>query len=129
MTEEKMTTDRVRRAILLLRWVLGLVILAEAARFAFSRSAAADFAKTGMPNVVHLGLAWGEMAAAALFLIPAFVSVGGRLLLGILGCAIVLHLLHGWFDVGGLVVYAAATWAVVAANAPARPVESTGSQS
>ena len=124
-----MKTDRMRRAIVLLQWVLGLVILAQASRFAFSRSAAADFAKTGMPNFVHLGLAWGEMAAAALFLIPAFVSVGGRLLIAILACAIVLHLLHGWFDVGGLVVYAAAAWAVVAANAPARPDESKASQS
>jgi hypothetical protein len=116
-----MTTDRVRRAIALLRWVLGVVILAQAARFAFSRSAAAEFAKTGMPDFVHLALAWGEMAAAALFLIPAFVTAGGRLLIAILGCAMVLHLLHGWLDVGVLVVYAAATWTVLAANAQNDP--------
>jgi len=113
-----MKTDRVRSAIVVLRWVLGVAILGEAARFAFSRSAAAEFAKTGMPDFIHIGLAWSEMAAAALFLIPGLTILGGRLLIAILGCAIVLHVLHGWFDVGGLAVYAAAAWAVMAGTAP-----------
>jgi hypothetical protein len=30
-----------------------------------------------------------------------------------LSLAIVLHLLHGWFDVGGLVVYLVAAWTVI----------------
>jgi len=30
-----------------------------------------------------------------------------------------LHILHGWFDVGALVVYAAAAWAVVAGESGA----------
>lgn len=102
-----------------LRWALGLVILAESARFAFSHSAAHTFANSGLPNAVRLGLAWSEMAAALLFLIPCLEVAGGRLLIVILGLAIVVHLLHGWFDVGGLVVYMAATWAVIEA-APRR---------
>jgi len=111
-----MKEGRAHSAITLLRWVLGLVILQEAAQFALSRSAAAAFAKTGLPNAVHLGLGWAEMAAALIFLVPGLATVGGWSLIVVLGFAIVVHLLHGWFDVGGLVVYAAATWAVIAAG-------------
>jgi hypothetical protein len=112
-----MRQDQTATALVVLRWVLGMVILGESARFAFSPGAAAAFAKTGMPNIVHLVLAWSEMLAAVIFLIPRTVIVGGRFLITILGFAIVVHLLHGWFDVGALVVYAAATWAVMAGSA------------
>jgi len=98
----------------LLRSVLGLVILGQSARFVFSPAAAAGFAKTGLPNFVHLGLGWAEMAAAVIFLIPQFAIAGGWLLIATLGFAVVVHVLHGWFDVGGLIVYAAAAWAVMA---------------
>ena len=104
-----------------LKWTLGLVILAEAGRFAFSPPAAQTFARTGMPSVVHRTLAWGEMAAAVLFLIPRANVAGGWFLMTILGFAIVVHLLHGWFDVGALVVYATATWAVMTASSAAKP--------
>jgi len=116
-----MRQNQARTALVLLRWVLGLVILEESAQFAFSASAGRAFAATGMPNIVHLGLAWSEMVAAVIFLIPKAVVpkatiVGGWLLLTILAFAVVVHLLHGWFDVGVLVLYAAATWAVMARN-------------
>jgi hypothetical protein len=101
-----------------LRWILGLVLLAESARFAFSASAAAAFAKTGLPEVVHAGLAWAEMIAAVIFLIPRTLVLGGRMLLAVLAFAIIVHLLHGWYDVGALLVYGAATWAVIAWQAP-----------
>lgn len=106
--------DRLPAALCILQWVLGLVILAESLRFAFSPEAAHAFAKTGLPNFIRQGLAWAEIAAAILFLVPRATVVGGRLLIAVLGVAIVIHILHGWFDVGVLVVYAAATWAVVA---------------
>jgi len=61
-------------------------------------------------------LAWAEMIAAVIFLIPRTVVVGGRMLLGVLAFAILVHLLHGWYDVGALLVYAAGTWAVMASN-------------
>lgn len=109
-----MTSDRSRTALLVLQWTLGMVILAEAAAFAFSPAAAHTFAKTGLPDIVRLILAWGEMAAAILFLIPRATVAGGWFLIVVLALAIVIHFLHGWFDVGGLVVYAAATWAVMA---------------
>jgi hypothetical protein len=96
-----------------------LVILEQSLRFAFSPEAARAFAKTGLPNFIRLGLAWAEIAAAILFLVPRATLVGGRFLIAVLGAAIVIHILHGWFDVGVLVVYAAATWAVVAAKSAA----------
>jgi hypothetical protein len=115
-----MRRDRTRTALVVLRWVLGLVLLEESARFAFSPGAARAFAETGMPNVVHLGLAWSEMVAAVIFLIPRATVIGGWLLLTVLGFAVVVHLLHGWFDTGVLLVYAAGTWAVMAGTEPAK---------
>jgi hypothetical protein len=50
---------------------------------------------------------------------------GGWFLIGVLVAAAALHLLHGWLDVGALVVYIAAMWAVIAGqsalNAHGRP--------
>jgi hypothetical protein len=117
-----MRQNQTRVALVVLQWVLGLVILEESAKFAFSTSAARAFAATGMPNFVHIGLAWSEMVAAVIFLIPRALIpkatiVGGWLLLIILAFAVVAHLLHGWFDVGVLVLYAAAAWAVMSGSA------------
>jgi hypothetical protein len=106
-------SGRGSRAILVLRWMLGLVILIESARFAFSHSEALAFAKTGLPAFLRVALAWAEMVAAVLFLVPGLVKMGGRLLIAVLAVAIVIHVLHGWFEVGGLVVYIAAVWAVM----------------
>jgi hypothetical protein len=108
-----MKDDRMNTALLVLQWVLGLVILAESAVFVFSTGAAHAFAKTGLPNFVRLGLGGMEIAAAILFLIPRATVAGGWFLVAVLSLAIVLHLLHGWFDVGGLVVYLVATWTVI----------------
>jgi len=109
-----MTSDRSRTAVLVLQWTLGLVILAESAAFAFSPVSAHAFARTGLPNFVRLALAWAEMAGAILVLIPRATMAGGWFLIAVLVSAVVVHLLHGWLDVGALVVYAAATWAVLA---------------
>lgn len=108
-----MNSERVRRALTVLQWALGLVILAESARFALSSEAAHAFAKTGLPSFVRFVLGWAETAAAALFLIPRAIVVGGWFLITVLALAAVIHVLHGWFDVGALVVYAAATWTVM----------------
>jgi hypothetical protein len=48
--------------------------------------------------------------------------VGGYSLIVIFGLAAGVHLLHGWFDVGGLVVYAAAALTVIAYRKDARQV-------
>lgn len=111
-----MTQDRLPFALRILQWALGLIILAESLHFASSTEAAHGFAQTGLPNFVRLALAWAEIAAAILLLVPRTLIVGGWSLIGVLVAAIVLHLLHGWLDVGALVVYIAATWTVVVAK-------------
>lgn len=109
-----MTKRRLPPSLLVLQWVLGLVLLWESLHFAFSSGAAVEFARTGLPNLIRIVLAWAETAAVLFFLTPRTTVAGGRLLLLVLVAAIVLHLLHGWYNVGALVVYAAATWAVIA---------------
>jgi len=111
-----MKPDRLPMALRILQWVLGLVILAESARFVFSPGSAQVFARTGLPDFIRVTLAWAEIAAAILFLVPRATLPGGWFLVVVLGGAIILHLLHGWYDVGALVVYVAATWAVMAGN-------------
>ncbi len=119
MDNGHMNNRRFPTALCILQWALGLVILEQSLRFAFSPQATGVFAKAGIPNFIHVGLAWAEIAAAILFLVPRTTVFGGRFLIAVLGAAIVIHLLHGWFDVGGLVVYAAAAWAVVAGKSKA----------
>ncbi|HYU47739.1 MAG TPA: hypothetical protein VEK84_16380 [Terriglobales bacterium] len=108
-----MKPDRLPRELRALQWVLGLVIVAESAAFLFSSGAAHAFAKTGLPGFIRTGLGGMELAAAMLVLIPRMAVAGGWLLVALLSVAILLHLVHGWFDVGGLVVYLFATWAVI----------------
>jgi len=116
-----MKTDRTHAGLLVLQWILGLVILGEAAGLAFSHAAGTAFARAGLPNFLRLALAWAEMAAAILFLIPRATIAGGWLLIVVLAGAIILHLAHGWLNVGSLLIYAAATWAVIAGkHSPAR---------
>ncbi len=77
-----MSNDRARCSLVALQWVLGLVILVEAALFAFSSGSADTFARTGLPDFIRMVLAWGEMVAAVLFLIPRTLVGGGWLLIG-----------------------------------------------
>jgi hypothetical protein len=101
------------KAILGLQWTLGTVVFAEAGWLAFSGHAAQQL---GVPMVVLTALAWAEMLAAALFLIRPTVVIGGVTLIVIFALAMLIHLLHGRTNVGALMVYAAATWAVVQAS-------------
>lgn len=97
-----------RISVPLLRWALGLVVLAQSLQFAFSPSAAHFFAKTGLPLWVRPALGVTEALAAVLFLLPATMVFGSYLLLVIFALAALLHILHGQLDVSGLVVYAVA---------------------
>jgi hypothetical protein len=107
-----MTEQRVRTALTGLQWTLGVVILVEAVLFVMP-SAAHDFAKTHMPDIVRLVLGWGEIIGALLLLIPRTAVRGGWLLVGIFVFAIAIHLLHGAYNVGNLLIYTAAAWAIV----------------
>lgn len=108
-----MNSNRERLSLLALQWALGLVLFIEGAVFAFSPASAHAFAKTGLPDFVRLGLAWAEMAAAVVFLVPRATKIGGWLLIAVLLCSIALHVLHGWLDVGGLLIYIVGAWAVM----------------
>jgi hypothetical protein len=103
------------KAMLGLQWTLAVVVFAKAALLTFSGHASAAH-PIGVPPVVLTALALAEMLAAALFLISRTVVIGGVALMVIFALAMLLHILHGQTDVGALVVYAAAAWAVVAGS-------------
>jgi hypothetical protein len=116
-----MTEQRMQTALTGLQWTLGLVILIEAVMFVMP-SAAHDFAKTHMPDMVRLVLGWGEIVGCVLLLIPRTAVRGGWLLVGIFVLAIAVHLMHGTFNVGNLVIYTAAAWAIAAGKTGARTI-------
>jgi hypothetical protein len=95
-------------SIPLLRWTLGLVVVLESAEFILSKSAAHFLAKAGLPSWIQPVLGGSEILAAVLFLLPSTAKIGSHLLLIIFALAALLHILHGQFNVGGMVVYAAA---------------------
>jgi type II secretory pathway component PulF len=94
-----------------LRVALGVVILIEAVMFVLP-SAAQGFAHTHLPGFVRLVLAFGEIIGCVLLLIPGTVARGAWLLLVVFGMGILLHLVHGQYGVGNLVIYAAAAFAI-----------------
>jgi type II secretory pathway component PulF len=94
-----------------LQWALGLVILVEAVLFVMP-SAAHDFARTHMPGFVRMVLGFGEILGSILLLIPQTAVRGAWLLLAVFIMAILLHLLHGMYGIGNLVIYAAAAFAI-----------------
>jgi len=106
-----MSANQAKLAITVLKWVLGIVILAEAVIFVLP-GAAHDFARTGLPGFIRLLLGWGEIIGCILLLIPPTAIRGAWLLVGVFTLAIVLHLLHGMHNVGNLVIYTAVAWAV-----------------
>jgi hypothetical protein len=106
-----MTAQRTKLALTGLQWTLGLVILIEAILFVMP-GAAHGFAKTHMPNLVRLILGFGEIAGCVLMLIPRTATRGAWVLVTVFVLAIVIHLLHGMYDVGNLAIYTAAAWAV-----------------
>jgi len=94
-----------------LQWALGVVILIEAVRFVLP-SAAHEFARTHMPGFVRLVLGFGEILGCVLLLIPKTAIRGAWVLLAVFLMAILLHLLHGMYGIGNLVIYAAAAFAI-----------------
>ena len=109
-----MAHQPLKTALFVLRWTLGLVILIEAILFVMP-GAARDFARTHMPNMVRILLGGGEILGSALLLLPRTALRGAWVLLVVFVLAIAIHLLHGFYNVGNLLIYAAAAW-VLAAN-------------
>lgn len=106
-----MSAAQSKLALTVLQWVLGIVILAEAVQFVLP-GAAHDFARTHLPGFIRLLLGWGEIVGCILLLIPPTAIRGAWVLMGVFTVAIVLHLLHGMYGVGNLVIYTAVAWAV-----------------
>jgi uncharacterized membrane protein YphA (DoxX/SURF4 family) len=106
-----MTQQRTNCGLTGLQFTLGVVILIEAVLFVMP-GARRDFAGTHMPDAVRLVLGWAEIVGAVLLLIPRTAVRGAWILAGTFVLAIFLHLLHGMFNVGSLLIYTAAAWAV-----------------
>jgi len=97
--------------ICVLQYSLGISILIQAVLFVLP-GAAHEFTRTHMPGFVRMVIGWGEIAGSVLLLIPQTAIRGAWLLLAVFVMALLLHLLHGMYNVGSLVVYAAAAFAI-----------------
>ncbi len=106
-----MSAAGTKTALTILQWTLGVVILIEAVLFVLP-SAAHEFARTHMPGFVRLVLGWGEIVGCILLLIPKTAVRGAWMLVAVFIMAILIHLLHGAYNIGNLVIYAAAALAV-----------------
>ena len=106
-----MSAAQTKLALTVLQWVLGVVILAEAVRFVMP-GAAHDFARTHLPGIIRMILGWGEIIGCILLLIPPTAIRGAWVLVGVFTFAIVIHLLHGMYGVGNLIIYTAVAFAV-----------------
>jgi hypothetical protein len=93
---------------------VGLVIVVESVIFAFNYKKLAEAAHIGLPAGFLLALAVCEIIAALLFLFPRTMLSGGWALLVVLSIAALIHILHGQFNVGTLVIYGFAVVAVMA---------------
>jgi hypothetical protein len=98
-----------------LNWSVGIVLIIESAKFAFGAGAAKIIAHLGLPPWVRPAIGVSEIVAAILFLIPASVAIGGWALLVIFILAATIHLLHGQYDVGWLVIYFMAVLVIITA--------------
>ena len=106
-----MSFGKTKIGLTVLQWALGVVILIEAVMFVLP-GAAHDFARTHMPGFVRLVLGFGEIAGCILLLIPQTAIRGAWLLVAVFVMGILIHLLHGMYGVGYLVIYAAAAFAI-----------------
>ena len=110
-----MSSGKCKFAFTVLQWTLGVVILVEAVLFVLP-SAAHEFAKTHMPGFIRILLGWGEIAGCILLLTPRTAVRGAWLLLAMFVMAILIHLLHGFYEIGNLVIYSAAAFAIATAK-------------
>src|SRR6266851_5347513 len=67
---------------------------------------------------IRLALAWSEMLACVVFLIPRTMKAGATLLIMVLALAAFAHALHGNFQIEGLLIFAAAVGVVSSQGVP-----------
>jgi len=106
-----MSSGQAKIALTVLQWVLGIVILAQAVQFVMP-GAAHDFARTHLPGIVRFIVGGGEIIGCVLLLIPPTATRGAWILIAVFTLAIVIHLLHGMYGIGHLIIYTAAAFAV-----------------
>jgi len=106
-----MAASSSKTGLTILRVVLGVVILVEAVLFVLP-SAAHEFARTHMPGFIRLLLGGGEIVGCLLLLIPKTAIRGAWFLFAVFVFATLIHLLHGSYNVGNVVIYAAAALAI-----------------
>jgi hypothetical protein len=106
-----MASQNSKTVVTVLQWTLGVVILIESILFLLP-SAAHAFTQTHMPSAVRFGLGIAEAAGCVFMLYPRTAMRGAWLLMFVFALAIVIHLLHGMYNVGNLAIYAAAAWVV-----------------
>lgn len=106
-----MSSSQAKIGLCVLQWTLGIVILIEAVLFVMP-GAAHDFARTHLPGFVRLVLGFGEILGSILLLIPQTAIRGAWVLFAVVVFAILIHLLHGMYNVGNLAIYAAAAFAI-----------------
>ncbi len=99
--------------LVILRYALAIVVLIEAILFVMP-GAAREFAHTHMPGFIRLTLGFGEILGSILLLIPQTAVRGAWFLLAVFVMAIFVHLMHGQYNVGNVVIYAAAAFAIAA---------------
>ncbi len=106
-----MSTSQAKVGLSVLQYALGVVVLIEAVRFVLP-SAAHEFAHLPMPGFIRMLVGFGEIAGCILLLIPKTSKSGAWLLFAVFVLAILIHLLHGSYNVGHVVIYAAAALAI-----------------
>jgi uncharacterized membrane protein YphA (DoxX/SURF4 family) len=100
-------------SILILRLVLGAVLFMEAALLVFGPVQSFKPGPSATLEAVHQVLGWSEMIAALLFLVTRTLKLGSWLLLAVFVAAAVIHVAHGSFNVGPLLIYSAAVFVVM----------------
>ena len=104
-----MTKLKPNLTLAILRTSLALIVMVQAVLFLLYNSVAGAHI---LPAPVRFVLGWGEIAGAALFLVPRAIVIGGALLIAIFAFAMLIHLAHGQFE-GALVIYIAAVLTVL----------------
>ena len=94
-----------------LQYTLAVVILIEAVLFVLP-SAAHDFARFHIAHAIRFMLGFGEIIGCLLLVIPRTAALGAWFLFAVFLFAIAVHLVHGQYNVGNVVIYAAAAFAI-----------------
>ena len=97
-----------------LQFGVGFIIILESMLFVLNHDRLPETQSLGAPGRFFVILATCEIVGAILFLISRTMLLGGWILLVVLSVAAVIHILHGQFNVGTLVIYGFAVVATMA---------------